>query len=139
MCSTALTVATKCHTQIISLSNYLCMKRVYMYNHVQIYFFHFSIWKKAFYVLLLDVMVNMFISKHETYFFKHFFNPYFHILNICMVTYFGFNLFLLQHWQMQTHTKLGTIYKPALKDVGQLLGSRLYIYSPNNIWNAHCW
>lgn len=28
---------------------------------------------------------------------------------------------------MQTHTKLGTIYKPALKDVGQLLGSRLYI------------
>lgn len=44
-----------------------------------------------------------------------------------MVTYFGFNLFLLQHWQMQTHTKLGTIYKPALKDVGQLLGSRLYI------------
>lgn len=35
--------------------------------------------------------------------------------------------FLLQHWQMQTHTKLGTIYKPALKDVGQLLGSRLYI------------
>lgn len=29
---------------------------------------------------------------------------------------------------MQTHTKLGTIYKPALKDGGQLLGSRLYIY-----------
>lgn len=73
MCSTALTVATKCHTQIVSLSNYLCMKRVYMYNHVQIYFFHFSIWKKAFYVLLLDVMVNMFVSKHETYFFKDFF------------------------------------------------------------------
>lgn len=80
MCSTVFTVATKCHTQVISLSNYLCMKRVY------------------FYVLLLDVMVNMFISEHETYFFLSIFFILIFIFQIYVWLHIlGSIFFLLQH------------------------------------------
>lgn len=145
MCSTVFTVATKCHTQItgISLSNYLCMKRVYMYNHAQIYFFHFSIWKKAFYVLLLDVMVNMFISKHETYFFKDFFLSLFSYFKYMYGYIFWVQSFfycnidkckLIQNWVLFI-SQLWKILFCRCRSIAW----KWIIYSPNNIWNAHCW